>query len=512
MRILGKIIKFLGNFIGIILSLVVSLALLVMLVATPMLSGLAAFTRPETIRQVVQEIDFAAIIQESFQGEMSEEERKTMEFLVEMTESNAFGDLVELYAIDITNAFEAESKPSVLTEEALRVIMENNMDELVDLVRDMGEVMGEDSSDYSDAELEEKVRELFDDVVDRFLEMAPTAQELRNLLAKISNEFTTDSSANNERPNNGMREETTDTPTYEYDDSEGDSHITYIPGDGTITTIIVNPDGTIQSGDGNYSYYIDEDGNIVFSGGDGGITAIGGTMTFGKAVAIDNYTVRVLLMSVNPGGNNGGAQEEEIADIVLKLAVMAKNGTLTLLFVGVIVVLALLICLFRWPRFKGLMWVAVMLLIGAVLVSLAGVAYTVLPGMVAGKAGASGSVLSAAEPVIKIIVNAMYTAAAIYTVVAIVLIVLFVLLRKALRKQKAAKEMAKAREAAIEEVAEETVADAEPMEIYEEVAVEAEACEEKAEETAETEEISAEEAEVPTEEAPCVEEEENPAE
>ena len=54
MRFLGKLIKFIGNFVGVILSLVLSLALLIMLVATPMLSGLSAFTRPETIRQVVQ--------------------------------------------------------------------------------------------------------------------------------------------------------------------------------------------------------------------------------------------------------------------------------------------------------------------------------------------------------------------------------------------------------------------------------------------------------------------------
>ena len=87
MRFLGKLIKFIGNFVGVILSLVLSLALLIMLVATPMLSGLSAFTRPETIRQVVQEIDFASILLESFQGELSEEEKLEMEFLVELTQT-----------------------------------------------------------------------------------------------------------------------------------------------------------------------------------------------------------------------------------------------------------------------------------------------------------------------------------------------------------------------------------------------------------------------------------------
>ena len=502
MRFFGKLIKFIGNFVGVILSLLLSIALLVMLVATPMLSGLSAFTRPETIRQVVQEIDFASIFLENFQGEMSEEEKLEMEFLVELTKTKAFGDLTELYATDLTNAFEEEAKPSVLTKEALRKIVRDNMDELIRIVRRMAEIEGEDVSSYTDAELEEKVWEGFEELADKFLEIAPTADDLRNLMAEISKEISTDSSTDNERPNSGKEftEDSYDTPTYEFGEGEyeGGGTITYLPGDGEITTIIVGPDGTIQSGDGNYTYIVDENGNVIFQGGAGGGAVSGGTISFGKAKAIQNATIRVLLMGVGPlGGEKPDADQEDIADEVLKLAKMAKNGTLTLAFVGVMVVFALLICLFRWPRFKGLMWVAVMLLIGAVLVALAGVAYIYLPGMIAGNGGAEMSVLSAAEPVIRIIANSMFVAAAIYAGVAIVLIVLFVLFRKALQKQKAAKAAAAARAEAIEEVAQEAEAAAE---MYEEVPVE---------EIAGTEEVPAETEEIPTEDTaiPEVEEE-----
>ena len=186
-------------------------------------------------------------------------------------------------------------------------------------------------------------------------------------------------------------------------------------------------------------------------------------------------------MGTSPSGSEqSDAGQEEIADVVLNLAGMAKNGTLTLALVGVMAVLALLICLLRWPRFKGLMWVAVMLLIGAVLVALAGVVYTVLPGMVAGD-GPESLVFSAAKPVIKIISNSMYIAAGIYAAVAIVLIVLFVIFRKALRKQKAAKAAEAARAEVVEEIADEAEAAAE---LYEEV---------PAEEFTNTEEIPVEE-------------------
>ena len=513
MRILGKIIKFFGNFVGVILSLALSVALLGMLIATPMLTGVSAFTRPETISQVAKEIDFAQFFLDSFQGELSEEERLELEFVVELTETNAFDDLVELYAIDTSNLFEETQKPSVLTKEALRKIVQDNIDEILLIVREIGEGEGDEIASYTDAELEAKVWEAFDELAEKFLEMAPTVDDLRNLIGKFAEEFTTDSSNENERPNSSAQpgNETHDTPVYEFggEDYEGGSTIVHIPGEGGTVTII-GPDGNVKYEDGAISYYVDENGNVVFIGGEGGTaTSNGGTLTFSKAVAIRNGTVRVLLMSIAP---SGGAQEdieqEEIVDTVLKLARMAKNGTLTLLLVGAIVVLALLICLLRWPRFKGFMWVAVMLLIGAVLVALAGVAYKILPGIIAKQGGQAAGIITAVNPAIKIIANSMFVAAGIYAGVAIVLIVLFAVFRKMLRKQKAAKAAALARKEAVAEIAEEAEA----------VALEAPevTCEEEPEEIeespAEAEEILSEEAEIPAEEEMPFEEEEVPLE
>ena len=513
MRILGKIIKFFGNFVGVILSLALSVALLGMLIATPMLTGVSAFTRPETISQVAKEIDFAQFFLDSFQGELSEEERLEMEFIVELTGTNAFDDLVELYAIDISNLFEETQKPSVLTKEALRKIVQDNIDEILLIVREIGEGEGDEIASYTDAELEAKVWEAFDELADKFLEMAPTVDDLRNLIGKFAEEFTTDSSDENERPNSSAQpgEETYDTPVYEFggEEYEGGSTIVHIPGEGGTVTII-GPDGNAKYEDGVVSYYVDENGNVVFIGGEGGTaTSNGGTLTFGKAVAIRNGTVRVLLMSIAPsGGAQEDAEQEEIVDTVLKLARMAKNGTLTLLLVGAIVVLALLICLFRWPRFKGIMWVAVILLIGAVFVALAGVAYKILPGIIAEQGGQAAGIISAAKPAIKIIANSMFVAAGIYAGVAIVLIVLFAVFRKMLRKQKAAKAEAVARAASIEEIAAE--AEESACETCEEVP--AEELAESEDEAAEAEEVLPAEVEFPTEEENVPAEEELPAE
>lgn len=519
MRILGKIVRFLGNVVGVVLSLVLSVALLGMLIATPMLSGVSALTRPETISQVVKEIDFAQFFLDSFRGEMSEAERLEMEFVVELTETNAFGELVDLYAIDISNLFEETQKPSVLTKEALRIIVRDNMEEILRILRKIGANEGGEIASYTDEELEAKVWEAFDELADKFLEMAPTVEDLRNMIGEFSDGFTIDFSNDNERPNSSatfeedVREEYTEGGA----DQEGGT-ITYMPGEGgSITTIIVGPDGSVQSGEGDFSYIVDQEtGEIIFQNGEGNAIATGGKITFGKAIAINNGTVRVLLMSIAPSGGEEQLKDvKDAADLVFKFASMAKKGTLTLLFVGVMVVLVLLICLLRWPRFKGFMWVAVVLLVGAVFVALTGVAYTVLPGIIAGQGGQAAGIISAAKPAIKIIANSTFIAAGIYAGVAIVFIVMYALFRSLLRKQKVAKAAALAHEEAVAQIAEEAEEAAleTPEAIYEE-----ESPVETEEVLPEEVEISAEEGEVPTEteEAPVEEivplEEELPAE
>ena len=460
MRVLWKITKVFGNIFGIMLSIFLCIALSVMLIATPLVSGLSSFTRPETIRQVVQNVDFAKIFMGNMMGELSDEERKEMEFLIELTQTKAFGDLIELYATDMTNAFEKGQRPSVLTKEALRKIVRENMDEMIRIVRRMGETMGEDTSSYTDEELEEEVWIAFEELADRFLEMVPTVDDLRSFMGKISDELTTDSIDNDERPNSGMEfgEDSYDTPSYEFgeEDSEGGS-ITYIPGDGdTITSIIINGDGTIQSGNGEgYSYYVDpETGAIVIVGADGafqGHAAVsGGTMSFGKPVAVRGG-IRVLAMGLGSSGNQG---QVEIPDWFLQVTSMAKDGTLTLLFVAGTVLLALLICLLRWPRFKGFMWVAIVLLIGATVAVGIGLVCTIMPDVIMTVAGDEASTISVVQPVIKVIANSFYVTAAIYAGIAIVLIVLFSVFRRLLEKQKKAKAAALAQTDAAKQIVE----------------------------------------------------------
>ncbi len=444
MRVLWKIMKVFGNIFGIILSIILCVALVVMLVATPMVSGFSAFTRPETITQIIHEIDFGQMIRDSISDDLSEDERKGVEVIAEMTESQAFYDLVELYATDLTNVFEEKEVPSVITEESLRQVVENNMDELVHLVRDASVKLGEDVSSYTDEELKEKVREAFDEMVERFIELAPAADDLRDVIARLVDEFTTNSSS--------------DVPISDFEDEYDNWQASSGENDTVIITVL-GTDGVVRDADGNVyyvtvdpetgkSYVQDENGSTVdsftFVSPDVG-TAVGGMEVVGKAVTANNGKISVLTMSVSPDGEQSeNAQSEEIAHAILVLAGMAKDGTLTLIFVLVSVLLALLICLFRWPRFKGFMWSAIALLFATtVLVFLAAISQ-LLPGIISYFSGndvgaVEGVVDNVIMPIIDVVTGNMYIAAGIYAGIAILLIVLFSIFRRLLEKQKLSK-------------------------------------------------------------------------
>lgn len=526
MRIFWKVLKVLGNIFGIFVSVFVSVALLAMLLVTPLLSGASAFTKPETIRQVVEGIDFGQIIRDGLSDAVKLGNEKELEFFLKLTESNAFGELVELYVTDLTGIFDREKNPSVITEDSLYDILERNMDELVQLVREIAEGLGEDTSDYTDEELEEEIRKFFGEHVDKFIELAPTVEGLRNLVARIVEGFNANPVLGDYVPGSNMEiiEDEYDNwqefPSFEEGDGTGS---VIMPGGDGIVSVIVPGDGGIIQNDNGESYYVtvdpetgavkivDANGNAieeekVIVNSNGG-TASGGFVTFGHPVALHGGSIRVLSMGLSPEGSvpSGGDVAEEIIQYMSTFFTMVQNGTFTLLLVGIVIVLALLLCLLRWPRFKGFMWTAVVLLIGAAFLALSAAVITFAPAALSAAVSAMGfeavnAIVAVVIPVISVFTNNMLIAAGIYAGVGILLIILFVIFRAILKKQKKRRAESHRKER-IAEIADDAEANA--------YAAKAEMISEEPEEEP-AEELSEEEEEEPAEELP--EEEEEPAE
>lgn len=428
-----RVMKVLGNIFGVLLSIVVSLALFVMLIITPVISGLSAFTQADTIRQMVQDIDFTQIVRENMaKGNLTEAEYAELETVLHFTETKAFDDLLDLYAQDLSSALDEKPQPSKITPEALGKIINDNMDELVDMVRKVGTQSGENMTGLTDEDIEELIQENFDKIVEDVLEVAPTAQDLRKLIDELSGGAVNGNSINIPQAESNARDEAVNSDGSSESQGAGTSGIISGGSDGTYTVIF--GDGTSQTITGGNVVTTDENGNtkvvtVITSGG------TGGTITANATLHILSAGEMILCTSVNSGNPSQDAEEVDLSELVIKVAQMAKSGQLVMICVGAIAILAVLIFVFRFPKFKGFTWVAVVLLVGAALVLFLSAFISNIPYMMLPSAQEDASVLKLLEPVLGVMTHNLIVAAIVYAVVAVVLIVLVIVLRKVRAKK-----------------------------------------------------------------------------
>ena len=137
-------------------------------------------------------------------------------------------------------------------------------------------------------------------------------------------------------------------------------------------------------------------------------------------------------------------------EVLLAISLFRSKLLLTGVTIAIIV-LSLLILLFRFPRFKGFMWLTVVYLLSAIsAVGMGASISSLLPNLIA---TVEPMLVGVVTPIALLLSKSFFTAAAVMAIAAVVFILIFVFGRKASKKRKARKEAAKA--AALGEVAEE---------------------------------------------------------
>ena len=276
-----KALKIICNIFGILISLVLSVALFAMLIATPFITSVTLITKPETIHEVITQPEVVDMIVElPGVSESLGEVGMDKDFIHEVAQSQLFEDFVHLYTEQTVDGVSGVVTEHVSVEQVQEVI-ENNKEEVVDLVRPIASQYTEGGEMPSDEEIEEMIDFAVENYGQEFLDSLPSGQDLLDLL-------------------------------------------------------------------GGY-------------GGDvGGLIGDYGSAA-NSAVAI-GAPVKMSLGTTGPSlPDFGEVDPQEVFSLAVKYVL---DGTLTNALLAIIVLLSALILLFRWPRFKGLMWLAVVYLLG----------------------------------------------------------------------------------------------------------------------------------------------------
>ncbi len=157
------------NIFGIIFAWILSIVLVLSLIVSPVILSALSLLSPKTLANAVTNIDMSSIVAPEASEEGSED-GKTAALL----STNAAKELFQLYATDITNSLSGKGVESKLTAGALQKIIEDNIDELVTVMRETEGV----PTDASDEEIKTAIKTEITENVDELMENLPDPKEL----------------------------------------------------------------------------------------------------------------------------------------------------------------------------------------------------------------------------------------------------------------------------------------------------------------------------------------------
>lgn len=165
-------LKKIANGFGIILSTLLSIVLLVVLLAAPIVNAVCSFTEAKTIHKIIKDIDFVELVARH------EELRDTLEkygidgqFLDGITETELVEQLVQAY---IESLFEGKLFDPQVAEDIILA----HKDEAISLFRRLAEEQGKNTADITDDEFFASILNAVHTEWEKIMSALPLAEDL----------------------------------------------------------------------------------------------------------------------------------------------------------------------------------------------------------------------------------------------------------------------------------------------------------------------------------------------
>lgn len=208
-----NIVKKILNVFGIILAWFLSIALILMLVVSPMVLSLLSLLDAQTITKAltsgltgpsayVQEEEGPHITKlsntESGNLDTSQVDQGLLdsimgstgmdqETLNKLLSSNVAQELIEAYTNDMTNAITGGGGEVQFNAEKVKQIVNDNMDEIVEVLQEVSPEFADKSAD----EIKQQIGKLIDENVDELIAAVPKPEDIKNQIAQSNPELET---------------------------------------------------------------------------------------------------------------------------------------------------------------------------------------------------------------------------------------------------------------------------------------------------------------------------------
>jgi len=165
------------NVITAILASILSVLLVIMCIVIPVFKSLTSITTPKKLVTLVQQIDYTELVTENKGVQDAVEEFGIPADVVDdLVSSKAVGEIINLFAVDVSDALAGkEIEQSSITADAIKDIVNNNIDEIADIVKDMSE---EEVTDSDIEKVKGEIVKAVNENADEIVENIPNVKEI----------------------------------------------------------------------------------------------------------------------------------------------------------------------------------------------------------------------------------------------------------------------------------------------------------------------------------------------
>lgn len=160
------------NVFKVILAVLLSIGLTLFLIVTPITFSGLSILKVKSLTKAVSSVDYTQLFDAddipSGEGDISSEA------VEQIMNSPVTEEILELYITDTTNALYGKEELSKFNTDELKKIIDNNLDDVVELVREIEPKLNE----VGDKELKEQIKTTLDEHAENLVEMLPPPQEL----------------------------------------------------------------------------------------------------------------------------------------------------------------------------------------------------------------------------------------------------------------------------------------------------------------------------------------------
>ncbi len=163
--------------LGVIGAVLLCVPLILTLMVTPMYSAVTSLLTPQTLTQVVREIDYSELVKDAA-DQVADDDRMPAEMIKEVMDTPFAEELIADYTDELMGMLKNGASVGALTADSFATLVQTHEKDLIGIIRKYAP----EAQNISDEQLGGLLKEMADEYGEEIVETLPTAEDVAQLV------------------------------------------------------------------------------------------------------------------------------------------------------------------------------------------------------------------------------------------------------------------------------------------------------------------------------------------